>query len=287
MTSVFEQRLSQHYEALSARLRQAADYVAANKVAVATRSLRAVASESALPPATFSRLSRALGYSDFEEMREEMRRGVSARVSSFSERAERLQSAHSKSSRDILDLHLEACVNNIRELAEAIDQDELAQTVDRLHAARRVLLVGNLGSTGVVEYLTYQMNFIAENWSMAGRMGASVGSSLVDLDASDALLVVTKPPFAKRGIHAARMASEQGAFVVVISDTYSCPAFRHASARFVVPTDSPNFFSSYTATLVLVETIAGMLVAKAGRAANLRIAAVEERNRRLEEVWDG
>ena len=54
-----------------------------------------------------------------------------------------------------------------------------------------------------------------------------------------------------------------------------------------MPSDSPQFFSSYAATLVLVETIIGMLVARAGPEAMDRIAEVEARNHRLEEYWRG
>ena len=74
---------------------------------------------------------------------------------------------------------------------------------------------------------------------------------------------------------------------MVITDSHACPALRHASAGFVVPSDSPHFYSSYVATLVLAEAMVGMLVSRAGPAARARIARVEESSRRLGETWDG
>ena len=287
MEVTFEQRLVRNFDGLSARLREAADYVAHHPVDIASRSLRAVAQDSGLAPATFSRMARAIGYDSFEDLREAMRAKIGRRVDSFAERAASLQHVHADGKAGFFDAHLGACMANLEQLATDIDRDLLEAAVDRLHGARHVRLVGALGSTGVVEYMAYIADFCADNWSVTGRMGASLGSGLTGLDGRDALIVVTKPPFSTRSIAAAELAAERGAYVVVITDTPACPALRHASAGFVVPTDSPHFYSSYTATMVLVETMIGMLVGRAGRAARERIAQVEESNRRLSEVWAG
>lgn len=105
------------------------------------------------------------------------------------------------------------------------------------------------------------------------------------LDKRDALLIVTKPPFAVSVIKAARLARALGVFVVVITDTHTCPALESASASFVVSTDSPHFYSSYVSTMFLLEAIVGMVVGRAGVAAQDRIAEVELHNRQLAEVW--
>ena len=287
MSESFEQRLAQRFNGLSEKLRLAGEYVASNPVDTATRSLRAVAHDSGLAPATFSRMARAVGYRSFEDLREEMRTKIDRRVNSFADRAERLQTAHAAGETAFFDAHIGACQANLSNLLHDIDRDLLEHCIDKLHDARQVQLLGALGSTGVVEYLAYMANFCTTNWSMASRMGSSLGAGLTGLDERDALIIVTKPPFSTRSIAAAELAARQGAFVMVITDTHSCPALRHASAGFVVPTDSPHFYSSYVATLAFVETMIGMLVSRAGPAARERIAKVEESNRRLGEVWDG
>lgn len=73
--------------------------------------------------------------------------------------------------------------------------------------------------------------------------------------------------------------------MIVITDTHTCPALAHASAHFITPTESQHFFSSYAATLVSCEIMIGMLAGRAGPPARARIADVESRNRRLNEVW--
>ena len=149
------------------------------------------------------------------------------------------------------------------------------------------LVLGALGSTGVAEYLTYMASFIVDNWNMASRMGASLGSGLVGMSDRDVLIVITKPPFACNSIKAAQEANEAGAFVLVITDTHTCPALQHSSASFIVPTESQHYFSSYASTLVLSEIMIGMLAGRAGPLARERITEVEDKNRRLSEVWGG
>lgn len=286
MDGTFEQRLAQKYEKMSPRLREAGDYVAENPLNTATRSLRSVANDAGLAPATFSRMARVLDYDSFEQVRELMRLKIDRRVNSFADRADRLRHDHETGALDFFHTHRHACLGNLEALSESVDVVQLNATVDRLHGSRKVLVLGALGSTGIAEYMSYMANFLTDNWHMAGRMGASLGSGLTGLNKQDALVIVTKPPFARKVLLAAEAAKQNGAYVVVLTDSHTCPALRHADSGFLVKTESPHFYSSYVATVFLVETIIGMLASRVGPDAMARITEIEDRNRRLEEVRD-
>ncbi|MFP4275415.1 MAG: MurR/RpiR family transcriptional regulator, partial [Paracoccaceae bacterium] len=144
MQGPLDTKLAARYGALSARLKQAADYVVENPLDATTRSLRAVANDSGLPPATFSRMARAIGYGSFEDLREDMRRSLGRRVSSFSQRAERLRADHGGDTGAFLSAHMEACIAKIRSLGTGVDPSRLEATVEALHRARRVVLLGGL-----------------------------------------------------------------------------------------------------------------------------------------------
>ncbi|RKF15399.1 MurR/RpiR family transcriptional regulator [Roseovarius spongiae] len=280
--------MTAQYDRLSDRLRQAGDHVMANPLDTATRSLRAIAAGANLPPATFSRLARRLGYPSFDALRDSVRLKIDRQIDrphhSFADRARELQTGDATGALDFLGAHRNACLLNIRALAGDIDPATLNDAVDRLLGARRVVLMGALGSTGIVEHMAYMANFLTDNWRLAGRMGASVGSALAGLSSRDALVIVTKPPFARKSILAARQARAQGVQVLVITDSHACPALADADCALLAPSDSPHFFSSYVATLFLVETIIGMLASRLGSEAAGRIAEVERQNRLLEEA---
>ena len=283
----FEQELAKRYGDLSAKLKEAADFVISNPVEIATRSLRSISSDVGIAPATFSRLARAVGYSTYEELREEMRLSVGRKAQSFTDGVERLQSEHSGNQKSFASGHILTCMGNLKALHSEIDAAEFDHVVEQLHSSRKVVLLGALGSTGVAEYMAYSANFIAENWYLAGRMGASLGSSLMGIGSKDALIVITKAPHANQAIQAAELASSNGAFVVVITDSHKCPSLVHASTYFIVPTGSSHFFSSYVSTVALIESMIGLLAVKAGSKARDRIRKIEVSNRRLEYLADG
>ena len=285
-TTSIEERISKSYSGLSEKLQLAADYVAENPIDVATRSLRSVATTSGVSPATFSRLARALGYSDYEQMREDGRAAMGRKMASFSERAHALRSSTSNPDAGVfLQRQAAACIANIDVLERDTPSERLEAGVEALHSAKTVLLVGSLGSAGFVDYFSYLAHWFSENWLVAGRNGTTLAATLSRLGPGDAVLALSKVPYARRTIGALRAAKERGVTTVVITDSHSSPALEFADYAFIVPTESPQFFSSYTATLVLIETIVTMLLTKAGPEAEVKIRDAEDQIRDLGESW--
>lgn len=282
-----QHHVAHYYSGLSVRLQQAADYVVANPVDVATRSLRQVSTSAGLAPATFTRLARSMDFESFEQLRDLCRMSIKAKPLPFSEKAARLVSEREAGeSQPFLHRHISACINNIDAMSRHMDLNALEKSADFLSNARNVVLFGAYSSTGVVDYFSYLARYFAPQWRIAGRHGASLSSSLVGLDERDAMVLLTKAPFAKRGILAAKMASDHGVKLMLITDSHTCPALDYAQTHFIIPSDSPQFFSSYVASLVLIETLVGMLVSRAGPQAKIRIEEIETLNRRYGEFWE-
>jgi len=281
-----EDRISEHYAELSTKLRTAADFVAGHPVDVATRSLRSVAQTSGVSPATFSRLARVLGYADYEALREAGRAAVGQKLIPFSERARSLRQPERRSeAADLLHEQARACIANIAYIDQNLSADRLEAAAEALHRAGTVLLLGSMGSAGLIDYLGYQAQWITSNWHVAGRNGTSTAAILSRMGPDDALFVLVKTPYAARSVNALRAARDKAVATIVVTDSHAAPALRFADHAFVVPTVSPNFFSSYAATLVLFEALVTLLLTKAGPEAEDRILAMEDQVRRLGENW--
>lgn len=282
----FENRLADRYDQLSERLRRAGDYVARNPVNTATRSLRQIADDSGLAPATFTRLAKSLDFSGFDDLRNALRNKLGHRAMSFAERAEKLQEDY-RPTAGFADAHMTACISNLQSLRHDLDYGLMTRAATRLREARQVRVMGALGSNGPIDYLAYLAAYSMGNWSILGRSDSSLGVAVCDMAEEDALVVVTKPPFSSRVWRAVQIAHEKGVYVLVITDTAASPVLKYASASFIVPTESPHFYSSYVATIALMEILIGTMVAQAGESARARIARIENNNRILDEVWDG
>lgn len=287
MISAVSDRLAAAYPDLSPRLKQAGNHLVANPIDVLTRSLRQVADDARVSPATLSRLARHLGFDDYAAlqgaMREDLRRSITP---PFTARAETLRSGHSGQSTDFLARFADASRTNITALVSGLDGPRLDDAVRRLFEARKTVLIGGLGSTGAVEYAGYMASFLGDTWRVAGRGGMSYAADLAELSEQDAVLVLTKVPSASASVRAAKLASDCGAYIVVVTDSHTCPALKHASNSFLLPCDGPGFFTSYVTTIFFLEALLAALVRIAGPEALDRMANVERIGRALNEVVD-
>ena len=280
-SSTVQSSIAGNYDHLSVALKLAADFIVNNGFEVATRSLRSIAAESELSPSSFSRLARAIGYEDYEQLREHARDELASNANQFTSKAKQL---HADADLPFLPRQVQACVSNIQSLLSDTNQTELDATVDSLVAANRVTIFGSLSSAGFADYFSYLTSWFDERWSVAGRNGLTLASSVARLTNKDAVIIISKAPYAKRTVLAANMAAERGATIIVLTDSHAFPAIKHAKHVFIQKIDSPQFFSSYAATLVLIETLTGMLLARAGKQAVEEIQNIAEQNRKLEEI---
>lgn len=274
-----EDRISARYAGLSDRLRDAADYVLANPVEIATRSLRSIAEDSGLAPATFTRLAQALGFPGYEDLRELARRAVGERYAGFSEKAQALTETLGRDPETpFIEAQCRAVAENVAMTARETDAARVESLVAALDRADRVYAAGGLSSHGLMQYAVYLAGFLNDRWRLVGPGGPSAAAALASLGEGDVLLVLTLHPFSTDSIRLVRAARETGAEIAVITDAHACPALPAAQHLFVLPCESPQFFASHGAIVAFLETIVGMLVARAGPDAHRRITSVTNAN---------
>ena len=270
-------RIAARLDDLSPQLRRAAEFVANHPEDVATRSLRYLAGMMELPPPTFSRLAVALGYDGYEDLRESCRHQIKMRRLRFSERAEALQKCDAELPEGGRFIFRQgaAGIDNITELLDSVDPELLELAAARLIAARRVVLVGSMSSRPFVDYMAYMASMAFDNWQAFGSDTGSNAATLVDVDDRDAAVVVCMAPFAQRSIDATKHLGDLGVWVIGMTDEVLSPLHPLCAAAFVVSTETPQFFSSHVATLVLIESLIGMVIARGGARVSRRIEAVE------------
>jgi DNA-binding MurR/RpiR family transcriptional regulator len=279
----FQDKISERYSQLSGTLQVAADFIIANPLDVASRSLRSIAMNAGVSPASFSRLAKALGYDSYEELREESRRAVSDKFEPISDRAKRLRAAHENPTYDIVREQGAIIRANIDAIFSDIDGDRLESASKAMLSARKVHLIGSLGSAGLLDQFSYMAGWFLQDWHVTGRNGITLASTLANLSEDDVVLVLSMAPFAKRSILATKLAAEKKAKVIVITDSHKFPGLAHATEHFIVRSESSNFFSSYSAAMALFETMISMMVSLSGKKADIAISKMEEANKRLEE----
>lgn len=267
---------------LSPRMRDAANYILLNPDQVATRSLRQVAAAANLSAPTFSRLARILGFEDYEALRDVCREALLRHQPSFAERAEILQSGSLSDAADasFVAEQSRSAVNNIVGLAEADLPNALDVAAQWISDADQVVVCGSMISRHLAAYSVYLARLSSAKWRLLDDIGASPGSFLIDLTKKSVVLAIATAPYAHQTVDFAGAARKAGSRVVAITDVPLSPLASNADLAIPVGTDGPNFFPSFAAVLVVLETLIGMTVAKGGKAARDRLAAIEAENRR-------
>ncbi|MBX2855172.1 MAG: MurR/RpiR family transcriptional regulator [Rhodobacteraceae bacterium] len=281
-------QISSKLGGLSPQLKRAARYLLDHPDEVATQSLRHIAQNADLPPPTFSRLARAVGCGSYNDLRDMFREEYRMRSSRFSDRALALlqgRKAEREGSEHLLFEHANASFSAVQQLLERTDLDRLDATAARLADARRVALIGALSAAAFVEYAGYVSGIALPNWSVLGRNGSSLSSQIMDLGPEDAAISVAIAPYARRTVRAARLAKQQGAYSLAVTDGAASPLVEIADASLFVSSEGPQFFPSHVSMLVLLETLIGLVIRRKGIETQRRISDIEQYSAVLGDYW--
>ena len=272
-----QERISTKMAMLSPQLQRAAQFVSENPEGVATRSLRYVAKLTGVSPPTFTRLASALGYEKYEGLRESCRDQIMKQGLIFAAKAKALQEQGPQEEREGLFVVRQAksAISNINQLLKSVDPEQIEVAAKNLASARKVILVGMMSSLPFIEYMAYVASMGYENWHVLGRDSQSDTSLINGIGQADVALVISKAPYALRAIKAAEQIQNRGTFVIGITDKMSSPLCQHCDSIFFVSTETPQFFTSHAATLVLIESLVGLVVSYSDDSVNQRIASVE------------
>ncbi len=284
-----KEHLARHFSELSPQLQRAARYVSDHPEDVAMRSLRQVAHKSGLSPPTYSRLARAIGFDQYEELRDSCRNEMRQTQLSLADRAALLNDSNDNGLRkgrgSFATKHALTAVSGIQELLTDLDTDLLADAADHLAQADRVFLIGSMSSRTMIEYLAYMAHMATTNWQVVGQGASSAPAMLAGIGKNDAVLAIAVSPYANDTVKTVQFAVTAGASATIITDDLLSPILKHAKFGFLTPTKSPQFFPSYVAILTLLEILAGMVVRRLGKEGQKRINAVERTSHAIGDYW--
>lgn len=249
---------------LSPKMQVAAAFVAANPIEVSCRSMRYIAEMTELPPPTFSRLARELGFDDYEGLKESCRQSARDTYTGYRDRARDLKAIQSDpEQRDMFHATygLQA-MRNIDDTLLKAGGETLAEMADELLTARQVFVNAQMGVGHLGAYMVYVASLAFDDWHVLGQDTGSVAAQLRRLGETDIVLSLGCAPYARRTLDQLQMARDCGAKCFAITDSVTSPLFSMADKAIIAETSAPHFFASQISTLYLIETLLGLMVAK-------------------------
>ncbi len=250
----FRDRLADLAEQMPRRLRQCADYIAANIDRIAVSTVAELAAGAEVPPSALMRFCQILGFSGFSEMQKLFREAYSPGWPDYSTRLQNLKGGEAGSPSALLGEFIEAGRLSLESLAKSVDEVALAEAVRLLSGAGMIHIIGLRRAFPVSSYLAY----VFEKMSVPAMLHDGVGKldHRFALRAGDAVLAITFAPYSGETVALALDAQARGLPVVALTDLPTSPLHRAATSVLLVQEVDFGAFRSLSATIALAMTLA-------------------------------
>jgi len=250
----FEARLLEIADRLPKRLKQCADYVAANQDRIAVSTVAEMAEGAGVQSSAFMRFCQILGFSGFSEMQKIFRDSYAGGWPDYSTRLEHLRETEAGSAPALLAEFAEASRTSLESLLKTIDPQALEKAVDLLATAETIHIIGVRRAFPVASYLAYAL----EKMQVPAMLHSAVGKleNQHSIRKGDVLLAISFSPYSPETITMAENASARGIDVIAITDTIVSPMSKLARQSLLVSEVDFGAFRSLSATLCLAITLA-------------------------------
>lgn len=231
----FFDRLEHNYINLTEKQKKLADYIRINYRTVVFLACVPLAKEVGVSEATVVRFANALGYEGFTEMINHIREYMKNEITTV-DKLKGFESVYRNA--NVVNQISENNIKLIKSLQKLINPEKLNQVVDDMLSCRKILLCGFEGSSGVVEYMGYNMiragcyvDIVTEKY---GNLFNIVNSS----DNNTYAVIVAFPRYPDNIIKLSKMLYDNGVNILIITDSIKSPVLEYGKYSFIIPCGS-------------------------------------------------
>ncbi len=278
-------RLIDAFPRLTPQLQKAARYMLENPEEVGLNSMRTVARDAGVKPATVSRLGKVLGFDGYGKLREPFRQRLRKSEPEFAARMQDLQSHGSGHDARLFEDFRAQELDNLSATLTDETRVIVAAAAETLLDSRRVYVLGLRGAHAAAFLFHYAYQLFRDNSQMLDTTAGIFADQLRGIDRRDSLLVISFPPYTQLTIDAVEYAAEAGVRVIAVTDTVLSPAAAQAKHTIIAQNRSASFYHSFTGALAVIQALITLMVARTGDDA-VRIAEEAEKQlSRISAYW--
>ena len=273
------------YPKLTPQLQRAARFMVEHPEEVGLNSMRRLAKDAGVKPATITRLTKILGFPEYDALREPFRQRLKTRSPDFASKLQDVQKLGESNEASLFaDLRAQEIFNIEHSLSDEnyTIMDAAAQT---MHDSRKVYVLGLRGAHAPAFLFHYSYQLFQDNSQLLDTSAGIFADQLRGIGPEDSLLVVSFPPYTQLTIDAVEYAAEAGAKIVAVTDSIVSPAASAAVHTIVTKNQSPSFYHSFTGALAVIQALITMLVTKAGGDAVKIVEEAEKQLSRISAYW--
>jgi DNA-binding MurR/RpiR family transcriptional regulator len=273
------------YPKLTPQLQMAARFMVEHPEEVGLNSMRRLAKDAGVKPATITRLTKILGFHEYDALREPFRQRLRTRSPEF---ASKLQSVQKLGESDEGSLFADLRAQEVSNIENSLSDENypiMVAAAQTMHDSRKVYVLGLRGAHAPAFLFHYAYQLFRDNSQLLDSSAGIFADQLRGIGPEDSLLVVSFPPYTQLTIDAVEYAAEAGAKIVAVTDSIVSPAASAAVHTIVTKNQSPSFYHSFTGALAVMQALITMLVTKAGGDAVKIVEEAEKQLSRVSAYW--
>lgn len=215
-------------------------------------SVRALAEELKTDPATVMRIVQGLGFDSYKDFKSYLHELAIANATSLQGMQASVSAGDSSAvaqARKALDQDMQ----NLHALRNTLDMDRLALVVEKMHAAKSILILAGDMAIAMADFIDYKLTLLGLPVVIATTPGKAFHAAR-NAGKRDMVIAISFRRGLRQTVEGLQRARANGAFCVVITDTFVSPVARFANVAFLAPVEAP-FSNSYVAPMSLVNAL--------------------------------
>jgi DNA-binding MurR/RpiR family transcriptional regulator len=254
------EHIAADYASLSRQLKVIAKYIEQHRASLMLERISAIAAACQVQPSAIVRFAKHFGFSGFSEMQEVFRQSYTEEAGTtlnYQERVRALIDTRDSelSVGDMTREFVAASRSGLDQLGAGLDDSQLEAAVALLQKAENIYVVGVRRSFSIASYIAYALQHTDKRVHLVSGMGGMYHDQMRSVRAGDVVIAISFAPYGNETQHCARIAHQNGARMLVITDSKLSPLARNADALLTVAEGSAFAFRSLTSTICLCQAL--------------------------------
>lgn len=254
--------LAERFAGLSKQLKKIAQFVLDHPVETAMGTAVEIAARLEVQPSSLIRFAQALDVDGFSEIQKIFRARVVEQLpgytASYSERIQGLRPRPDEGTAEqpaVLDVFLAANWDSLSELARDYSGDRLEEAIELIRKAHCIYVVGLRRSFPGAAYIYYSLRHMNIRAVLLDGAGGLLLEQARMIETNDVLIAVTFPSYAPEVMEVARLARENGAGVISITDRHVSPVISLSDIHFLTDKVTVSGFRTMASTMCLAQAL--------------------------------
>jgi len=254
------QRISEEYEGLSKQLKVIAKYIEEHRPTLVLERITDIAQACEVQPSAIVRFAQRFGFSGFSDMQALFRDSYAPAQGNVNNYQKRIRTVIASqdtplSNTELTQSFLSACQQGLEELSQSLDPAAIDAAVELLYKAENIYVVGVRRMFPIASYVCYALQHTQKRVHLISGLGGMYHDQVRSIRENDLMIAISFQPYGRETRYCARVASQNKAKLLVISDSKMSPLARNASTVLTVKEGTAFAFRSMSSTISLCQAL--------------------------------